>query len=53
MIAQGTLMKKVITGERPELPASMTGTVKEMIERCWSVDPNACPAFGEIVMRVR
>jgi len=45
-------MKKVITGERPELPASMNGTVKEMIGRCWSVDPKVRPTFDEIVMRL-
>jgi hypothetical protein len=51
-IALGPLMKKVITGERPELPVSMNETVKEMIGRCWSVDPKARPTFDEIVMRL-
>jgi serine/threonine protein kinase len=51
-IAPGPLMKKVITGEHPKLPASMNGTVKEPIGRCDSVDPNARSMFDEIVTRL-
>jgi serine/threonine protein kinase len=42
------LMRKVVNGERPQLPCTMNEEIREMIERCWSVDPSNRDSFHDI-----
>jgi hypothetical protein len=47
-IAPYVLMKKVMNGVRPEIPADVNETGKKMIKRCWNVDPDVRPLINEV-----
>jgi hypothetical protein len=47
------VIKKSLSGKRPEVPASMNRTVKKLIKRCWSPDPDVHPMFDEILSSFR
>jgi serine/threonine protein kinase len=47
-IAETALMKKVVTGVRPQLPVTMNDTVAGIIKRCWSVDAKDRDTFEQI-----
>jgi serine/threonine protein kinase len=38
----------VLSGRRPELPHNVTLTIKELLQRCWHMDPNQRPDWDEI-----
>jgi serine/threonine protein kinase len=38
---------------RPEMPSSMPGDVRSLMQRGWSADPDARPNFAEIVRELR
>jgi serine/threonine protein kinase len=38
----------VLSGRRPELPHNVTPTIKELLHRCWHMDPNQRPDWDEI-----
>ena len=38
---------------RPEFNAEIPDCCREMIEKCWSQDPNERPSFDEIVYQLR
>lgn len=52
LIINGSLpnmkLSDLIKGKRPRLPNNLPNFVKEMIERCWAVDPLSRPSFSEI-----
>ena len=43
-----TLMAKICNRKRPEFDSSVPDCYKDLIERCWSQDPNERPTFAEI-----
>jgi hypothetical protein len=47
-IAPYVLMKKVTTGDRPEIPADVSEAGCKMIKRCWNVDPAIRPSIDEV-----
>jgi serine/threonine protein kinase len=51
-MALGVLMKQVVSGVRPKLPETMDATMRDMIERGWSVDATVRPSFAEIWLRL-
>jgi serine/threonine protein kinase len=40
-------------GFRPKIPESVSGLVASVIEKCWSVNPDDRPSFGEIHKKLR
>ncbi|KAH9554866.1 hypothetical protein CY35_08G085600 [Sphagnum magellanicum] len=38
----------VLSGRRPELPHNVTPTIKELLHRCWHMDPKQRPDWDEI-----
>jgi hypothetical protein len=47
-LAPSALMKKVVPGDRPRLPADMDAMVKTIVERGWSVEPTMRLSFDDI-----
>jgi serine/threonine protein kinase len=45
--------KMVLEGGHPELPTHCPGLLKNLIERCWSLDPRQRPKFGYICADLR
>jgi hypothetical protein len=45
--------KKILKGERPQLPSYCPPKLKHLIERCWSQDASKRPRFGEICVELR
>ena len=43
------IIRNVINGYRPEIPPDVPNVYREMIERCWSQQPENRPSFDEIV----
>ena len=43
------IIRNVINGYRPEIPPDVPNVYREMIERCWSQQPEKRPSFDEIV----
>lgn len=41
----------VINGQRPEFPKSINQNIKELIETCWSDDPDNRPEFDELFQK--
>jgi serine/threonine protein kinase len=39
----------VLLGRKPELPHNVTPTIKELLHRCWHMDPNQRPDWDEIL----
>lgn len=48
-LSTAAVMKRVLLGHRPKIPASVEPWVRTMIERCWGIRPDARPTFAEIV----
>jgi hypothetical protein len=48
MLGLGVLMGKIGSGARPPLPGDMDETVRDIIARSWSVDPNLRDSFDVI-----
>jgi len=38
----------VLSGRKPELPHNVTPTIKELLHRCWHMDPKQRPDWDEI-----
>ena len=45
--------KKVLHGDRPQLPSQCPSKLKALIEKCWSVKPETRPSFGDICEELR
>jgi serine/threonine protein kinase len=45
--------KMVLDGEHPELPTECPELLKNLIERCWSLDASQRPKFGDICADLR
>ena len=43
-----TLRRKVLKGYRPSLSADIPKNMQNLLQRCWSQDPNERPSFDEI-----
>lgn len=43
------LYKKINNGDRPEIPSFVPECYQDLIERCWSEEPEKRPTFDEIV----
>jgi serine/threonine protein kinase len=52
-IPLGALMDMMASGIRPELPASLNETVKDIIEKGWAIDPSVRYSFDEIWLRLK
>jgi TPR repeat protein len=46
------LARKVTAGERPPIPPTTPQSYTELIQRCWSTNPDERPHFKEIVYRL-
>lgn len=44
-----TSMKGIIAGKRPDLSMIAAPAVKELLEKCWSKDPNKRPSFNQVI----
>lgn len=43
-----TLSRKLSNGERPKITSNVTEKMKQLLERCWSGNPNDRPSFKEV-----
>ena len=48
-----TIIRRVLTGERPEIPRETAAELAEVIGLCWREDPKARPKFTEILDRMK
>ncbi|CAN0213505.1 unnamed protein product [Ascophyllum nodosum] len=48
-----TIIRRVLTGERPEIPRETAAELAEVIGLCWREDPKARPKFTEILDRIK
>jgi serine/threonine protein kinase len=39
---RNVLFKQVVSGVRPRVPSSMELTVRDIIEKCWLINPEDC-----------
>jgi len=46
------IKRKVLAGDRPELPAQCPSKLRRLIERCWSPEARARPRFGDICLEL-
>jgi serine/threonine protein kinase len=53
VISPNEVKKKILKGERPELPSYCPPKLQHLIERCWSQDASKRPRFGEICVELR
>jgi serine/threonine protein kinase len=51
-ISRNVLYRKVVTGERPQLPATLDDAVRETISRNWAVSPAGRDSFEDIFDRL-
>jgi serine/threonine protein kinase len=47
-IRRNVLIRKVVMGQRPPLPADIGATIRKIIGRAWSISPTRRPLFDEI-----
>ena len=47
-VACAQIHQKVLSGLRPELPASCPGILKSLLTKCWSLMPSERPTFSSI-----
>lgn len=47
------VLTKVTAGERPPIPTGCPEVLRYLIQRCWAQEPEARPAFPEVVARAR
>ena len=42
------VLQRIIQGRFPKVPGTVPGFARDIIERCWSTDPEARPTFTEV-----
>ncbi|KAG0600611.1 hypothetical protein M758_11G047300 [Ceratodon purpureus] len=53
LISPSEVKKKVLDGNRPQLPDTFPNKLKKLIEECWSSKPSARPGFDHICAELR
>ena len=43
------IKEMVLEGKRPDIPLHCRGSVRKVIEQCWSEDPSRRPSFDDLV----
>jgi serine/threonine protein kinase len=51
-LSTASVMKRVLLGQRPKIPANVPEWVRILIERCWTVKSQTRPTFTEIVEKM-
>lgn len=42
------ILQRITQGRFPKVPGTVPGFARDVIERCWSIDPDARPSFQEV-----
>jgi serine/threonine protein kinase len=51
-LSASAVMKRVVLGQRPDIPASVSPIVRRLITQCWSGQPSDRPRFAEILSQL-
>jgi serine/threonine protein kinase len=47
------IMKQVLSGDMPSIPAQCGSFMQNLIARCWSMDPESRPSFADIAVELQ
>ena len=48
-----SLLEKIKEGSRPFIPGNVSGTIRDLLTRCWSIDPKERPTADDIYDRLK